>query len=67
VGYASAMEFRKKFIAFVDILGWKSFVGAAEAGTGITLDELLELLDAFGTGDERLKFDTYGPACGSLG
>jgi hypothetical protein len=57
------MEFREKFIAFVDILGWKGFVKTAEAGTGITLDELLELLDAFGTCDERLKFETHGPIC----
>jgi hypothetical protein len=57
------MEFREKFIAFVDILGWRGFVEAAEAGTGTTLDELLKLLDTFGTGDERLRFDKYGPIC----
>ena len=37
------MEFKEKFIAFVDILGFKNLVRAAEAGTGMPLDDLLKL------------------------
>ncbi len=38
------MKFKDKFIGFVDILGWKDKVKAAEAGYGMSLAELKETL-----------------------
>lgn len=55
------MEFKEKFVAFVDVLGFKKLVEAAEAGTGMSLAELLEVLKKFGSPEERNKFSTYGP------
>jgi hypothetical protein len=40
----SSPQFEDKFIAFVDILGWKNHVVAAEAGSGLSLGELLDAL-----------------------
>src|ERR1700733_2448860 len=37
-------KFEDKFIAFVDILGFKNHVEAAEAGSGLSLGELLDAL-----------------------
>lgn len=37
------MKFEEKFIAFIDILGFKSFVGKAEKGDELSMDKLLEL------------------------
>src|SRR6266498_2787965 len=49
--------FKDKFIAFVDILGWKKMVEAAEADTGKALPELLHLLTKLGsTSDPQHKF-----------
>lgn len=55
------MEFKEKFVAFVDLLGFKKLVEAAEAGTGMALTELLEVLKKFGSPEERNKFGMYGP------
>lgn len=55
------MEFKEKFVAFVDMLGFKTLVEASEAGTGMPLSELLKLLETFGTPEERSKFEKYGP------
>jgi hypothetical protein len=53
--------FSEKFVAFVDVVGFKSLVAESESGTGIPLAELLELLQKLGTGKERGRFDKYGP------
>lgn len=53
--------FSDKFIAFVDILGFKALVAAAEDGSGMALPELLELVALLGQGTERARFDQYGP------
>jgi len=45
-------RFEEKFIAYVDILGWKSLVEASEAGTGIALERLLGELKKFGGSQE---------------
>ncbi len=37
------MEFKEKFVGFVDILGFKNMIEAAESGTGRTLDEIKAL------------------------
>ena len=55
------VAFSEKFIAFVDILGFKKLVSDAEQGTGLPLAELLQLLEHLGTGKERGRFDQYGP------
>lgn len=55
--------FADKFVAFVDVLGFKNLVAKAERGTGMPLSELLELLQKLGNGKERALFDQYGPTC----
>lgn len=53
--------FRDKFIGYVDILGWKALVNAAESGTGMPLSLLLETLTVLGTQDDSAKIEKYGP------
>lgn len=55
--------FEDKFIAFIDVLGFKGMVASSEAGTGMELPELLELLKKLGDGSERVQLDNYGPTC----
>jgi hypothetical protein len=55
------IEFKDKFIGFVDILGFKKLVEAAEAGIGISLVELLEMVQELGTPEDRIKHEKYGP------
>lgn len=57
----SEPEFKEKFIVFVDILGWKSHVQAAEEGRGMALSELSEVVKALGTDEDRKHFEKYGP------
>lgn len=57
----SDTEFKDKFIGFVDILGWKKFVEAAEAGTGMSLTQLREALKELGTPEDEKRFETHGP------
>lgn len=55
------MEFKEKFVAYIDILGWSRLVENAEAGRGLPLVELLRLLEHLGTGNERSAFEKTGP------
>jgi len=55
------MEFKEKFIAFVDILGFKNLVKAAENNTGMPLRQLLKIVKALGTPEDREKYKRYGP------
>ena len=55
------IEFKDKFIGFVDILGFKKMVEASEAGTGMTLPEILETLEMLGAPEDRKDFKEYGP------
>ena len=48
-------EFKEKFIAFIDILGFKRLVEDAEAGKGLPLTQLTKLLESFGSAEERDK------------
>lgn len=57
----SDTEFKDKFIGFVDILGFKELVKAAEAGTGMSLAELLEILNDLGAPEDQEHFKKYGP------
>jgi hypothetical protein len=58
---AEEFIFAEKVIGFVDVLGFSNLVAKAEAGDGIGLPQLLELLKAFGSPDERDKFAKRGP------
>ncbi len=51
----------EKFIAFVDILGFKSLVSASEAGQGLPLKELYEAPSLLGTEEDRKDIEKYGP------
>lgn len=53
--------FKEKFVAFVDILGFKKIVEDSERGNGIPLPEILELLKNFGSPEQRLKLEPHGP------
>lgn len=57
----SRTKYKDKFIAFIDILGFKKKVEASENGTGLSLDELLELQLLLGNPDTRNKFVKSGP------
>lgn len=50
-----------KFIAFVDIVGFKSLVHEAEAGRGLSMSELSDAVEALGAEDDRKEFEKYGP------
>ncbi len=55
------MEFKEKFVAFVDVLGFKKLVEQAEAGNGTALSELLKVLNEYGSPEKRTGFGKYGP------
>jgi hypothetical protein len=58
---ATAIEYKDKFIAFIDILGFKQFVEQSSQSDGMALAEILALLEVFGKPQERMLFDQYGP------
>ena len=41
----SEVQYAEKFIAFLDVLGWKSLVCASDKGCGLSLGELCEIMD----------------------
>jgi len=57
----SDIQFKEKFVAFIDVLGFKKMVQAAEAGTGMPLDKLLEVLKTLGSPEERGRIGKSGP------
>jgi hypothetical protein len=59
----TAMEatFDDKFVAFIDILGFKNLVAAAEAGNGIQLADLLDLTAKLSASSEQAELKAYGP------
>lgn len=57
------IEFKEKFIAFIDILGFKRLVAETEAGKGFSLQQLTELVGLLGSSTERDDFEKYGPNC----
>jgi hypothetical protein len=57
----SDVVFADKFIGFVDILGFKKLVEAAEAGNSATLSEARAILKRFGSNEKRDKLEKYGP------
>jgi hypothetical protein len=56
------IEFKDKFIAFVDVLGCKALVEAAEAGDDATLNHVLGILTEYGSERHRNGFAQNGPA-----
>lgn len=54
-------KFQDKFIAFVDILGFKKFVSASEKGIGMSLSEILDILNDLGTPEDKKQYVKYGP------
>jgi hypothetical protein len=59
--FMPSVEFKEKFVAFLDVLGFKNLVEAAEAGTTVPLNDVLEVLRELGSPEERLKFEKHGP------
>jgi hypothetical protein len=55
------VEFKDKFVAFVDILGFKKMVEAAEAGIGMSLPELLDMLKELGKPEDQERIKKHGP------
>lgn len=53
-------DFKDKFIAFVDILGFKAMVEAAERGQGRTRAEITLIASELGQQKDKDLFDTYG-------
>ena len=57
----SAVQYTEKFIAFLDVLGWKSLVRASDKGCDLSLGELCEIMDNLGNPADREHFEKYGP------
>lgn len=54
-------EFRDKFIAFIDILGFKDMVESAERGEGRSIDEIQVILAALENRKNQSFYAAYGP------
>lgn len=50
-----------KFVAFIDILGFKAMVEASEAGTGRSVSDLIELMRDLGTAGCKAELQAHGP------
>jgi hypothetical protein len=57
----SEPAFSEKFIGFVDILGFKNMVAAAEDGRGMPLQTILNAAKKLGTSGERERYRQDGP------
>jgi len=57
----SEKDFKDKFIGFIDILGSKHMTKTAEAGTGMSVDKLIEMRRDLGTPKDREHFAKCGP------
>lgn len=55
------IKFTEKFICFIDILGFKELVKKAENGSGMSLEELLNLAKKLGQPSDQEKIAQYGP------
>lgn len=54
-------QFEDKFIAFIDVLGFKNLVERAEAGDGITIQQLAEIQNKLGSPKNREQLSKCGP------
>jgi len=55
------MKFEEKFIAYMDVLGFKGMVEASESGNGMSLPELMGNLSKLGTQQDETKYERHGP------
>jgi len=55
------MEFKEKFVAFVDVLGFKGMVDSAESGGEFSLPMIMEVLETLGSEKHRQRYTVYGP------
>lgn len=55
------IAFKEKFIAFVDVLGFKSLVARAEANDSVLFNQVVGILNEYGSADHRANFDKSGP------
>ena len=55
------MEFQEKFIAFIDILGFKDFVHKAESDDDMQLSELADMLKHLGSQKDVQNIKQHGP------
>ena len=53
--------FEERFVAFIDILGFKSMVEQSEAGTGRPVGDLIGLMEDLGTTETKAKIVARGP------
>ena len=58
----TSLDSKDKFIGFVDVLGWKKFVEAAEAGTGLSLAALVEAAGVLGKATNLKHLKKHGPS-----
>lgn len=56
------MEYKQKYIAFIDILGFKTLIEESESGDGMTTVEVVDLLSCLDAPQDRSMFDEYGPS-----
>jgi hypothetical protein len=57
----SEPEFTDKFIAYVDVLGFKNFVESSEAGAGFSLSDLIDIQKDLGDPSNQENIAQYGP------
>jgi hypothetical protein len=55
------MEFKEKFVAFIDVLGFKGMIEAAENGTGRPLSEIRDILTELGRSKDKDFYKNHGP------
>lgn len=58
---SSTVGYKDKFVAFIDILGFKYIVEQSASGDGLELSEILALLESFGKPLERDGYEKHGP------
>ncbi len=55
------MQFKTKFVAFVDILGFSNIVAESEAGNGLSLSQIQVILEKLGNTDLKERIHKHGP------
>ena len=58
----SGVRFSEKYVAFIDILGFKSLVELAEKGEQCSLQTVLDILDSFNESNYVKDMKKYGPS-----
>jgi hypothetical protein len=55
------IQLREKFIAYIDILGFRSILRNTELGIGISMQDILNAVKLLGGEDDRERHIKYGP------